>query len=116
MTEPSKTGLAEKHCVPCSGDVPALKGKDLHSFTERLPQWSVVAEHHLFRSFGFPDFKKALAFVNSIGEVAEQEGHHPDICLTWGKVEVTIFTHKIKGLSESDFVLAAKIDRLENHT
>ncbi len=68
-------------------------------------------EHHLAKSFLFPDFKTALAFVNRVGEVAEQEGHHPDLALSWGRVDVRIYTHKIDGLTESDFILAAKIDR-----
>jgi 4a-hydroxytetrahydrobiopterin dehydratase len=72
----------------------------------------VVDEHHLHRTFGFPDFRQALSFTNLIGELAEEQGHHPDLCLGWGKVEVSIWTHKVNGLTESDFVLAAKIDRL----
>ena len=104
--------LAEKHCVPCRGNVPALKGDALVPLAEQLPGWDVIEEHHLAKSFRFPDFKKALDFVNRIGEVAEQEGHHPDLCLSWGKVDVQIYTHKIRGLTESDFVLGAKIDEL----
>jgi len=86
----------------------------LEQFAKQVPQWQVVSEHHLLRSFSFPDFRHALAFVNRVGELAEQQGHHPDICFTWGKADVKIFTHKINGLSESDFVLAAKIDRLSD--
>ncbi len=112
MAETRDVNLAERRCVPCSGSVPALTGDDLRSFVQQVPQWKVVNEHHLLRSFVFTNFKEALAFVNRVGEIAEQEGHHPDICFTWGKADVTIFTHKIKGLSESDFILAAKIDRL----
>jgi 4a-hydroxytetrahydrobiopterin dehydratase len=78
----------------------------------QLPGWNVVNEHHLSRHYNFPDFAKALAFVNRIGEVAEREGHHPDICFTWGKVDVSTYTHKIDGLTESDFILAAKIEEL----
>ena len=74
--------------------------------------WQVVDGHHLQKVFPFPDFVTALDFTNRVGELAEQEGHHPDICLSWGRVEVEIFTHKIDGLTESDFVLAARIDRL----
>ncbi len=74
--------------------------------------WTIEKEQHLQREFRFPDFKQALTFVNRVGEVAEQEGHHPDILLAWGKVEVTLWTHKIDGLTESDFIMAAKIDRL----
>ncbi len=106
------TQLAEKTCVPCKGDVPALKGAELHQFSHQLPNWNVADEHHITRTFLFPDFQKALEFVNRVGAVAEEQGHHPDILLTWGKVEITIWTHKVKGLTESDFILAAKIDRL----
>jgi 4a-hydroxytetrahydrobiopterin dehydratase len=104
--------LAEKNCVPCRGDIPALKGADLHNLSHQLPNWEVVNEHHIHRVFKFPDFVKALAFVNRVGAIAEQQGHHPDILLTWGKAEVTLWTHAVNGLTESDFVLAAKIDRI----
>ena len=104
--------LASKTCVPCRGGIPALKGEALFAMTEQVPLWQVVEEHHLFRKFDFPDFRRALAFVNRVGEVAEQQGHHPDILLAWGKAEITIFTHKIDGLAESDCILAAKIDQL----
>jgi 4a-hydroxytetrahydrobiopterin dehydratase len=77
-----------------------------------LRDWEVVDEHHLKKTHSFPNFQQALALVNRIGEVAEAEGHHPDICFGWGRVEVTIYTHAIDGLSESDFILAAKIDAL----
>ena len=76
------------------------------------PDWKVVAEHHLEREYKFKDFKEALQFTNRVGELAEKENHHPDIHLSWGKVELTLWTHKINGLAESDFVMAAKIDEL----
>ena len=104
--------LANKTCVPCRGGVPALKGAELEKLKKQLPAWNVVSEHHLHRRFDFPDFVKALAFVNKVGDLAEQQGHHPDILLTWGKVEITIWTHKVDGLTESDFILAAKIDQI----
>jgi 4a-hydroxytetrahydrobiopterin dehydratase len=104
--------LAEKTCVPCRGGIPALKGAGLQSLAGQLPKWKVIDEHHVSRTFSFPDFKQALDFVNSIGEVAERQGHHPDIFLAWGKVDVTLWTHKIDGLTESDFIMAAKIDQL----
>lgn len=103
--------LAEKHCVPCRGGVPALKGENLTPYTAELPAWSVVEEHHLSRAYKFPDFQTALDFVNRAGAIAEAEGHHPDLCLSWGRVEVKIYTHKVDGLTESDFILAAKIDQ-----
>jgi len=104
--------LASKTCVPCRGGTPPLKDAELHTFSHQLPNWNVVNEHHIVRTFTFPDFKQALAFVNRVGNVAEEQGHHPDILLTWGKVEITLWTHKIDGLTESDFVMAAKIDQL----
>jgi 4a-hydroxytetrahydrobiopterin dehydratase len=104
--------LASKTCVPCRGDVPPIKGKHLERLAQQIPQWKVVNEHHVARTFTFPDFKQALAFVNRVGELAEQQGHHPDILLAWGKAEVTLWTHKIDGLSDSDFIMAAKINRL----
>ena len=107
--------LASKKCVPCRGGVPALKGDEIQPLLAQVPGWHVVNEHHLNRNFSFPDFKSALAFVNRVGETAEQEGHHPDIHLSWGKVSIQIFTHKVDGLTESDFILAAKIDQLPQH-
>ena len=89
-----------------------MKGNELQALHKQTPEWDVINEHHLHREFRFPDFKLALAFVNRVGAVAEQEGHHPDILLGWGKAEITTWTHKIDGLTESDFILAAKIDRL----
>ena len=106
------TKLAEKHCVACREGVPPLQGAELVPFAEQLPDWKIVEEHHVARSFLFPDFKAALDFVNRVGAVAEAEGHHPDLCLAWGKVDVQIYTHKIRGLTESDFVMAAKIDQV----
>lgn len=104
--------LADKQCVPCRGGVPALKGKELETFHPEVPRWEIVNQHHLRREFKFPDFKQALEFVNRVGNLAEEQGHHPDILLSWGKAEVTIWTHKVDGLTESDFILAAKIDRI----
>jgi 4a-hydroxytetrahydrobiopterin dehydratase len=104
--------LTEKVCVPCRGDVPPLKGEALEALKKELPGWDVVNDHHLHKLFKFADFKQALFFVNRVGAIAEEEGHHPDLLLAWGKVEVTTYTHKIDGLTESDFILAAKIDRV----
>jgi 4a-hydroxytetrahydrobiopterin dehydratase len=108
--------LADKTCVPCRGGVPALKGAQLSELYEQLPEpaaWEVVNEHHLVRVYTFPDFETALAFVNRVGAIAEEQGHHPDILLGWGKAEITLWTHKVDGLTESDFIMAAKIDRLQ---
>ena len=104
--------LADKHCVPCRGGVPPLAGEALEKMKAEVPGWQVVDGHHLTRSFQFPDFKTALEFVNRAGAVAEEQGHHPDLLLAWGKVDVKTWTHKIDGLTESDFILAAKIDQV----
>lgn len=104
--------LADKKCVPCRGGVPPLKGDGLERLHYVVPEWLVSNEHDLRREFRFPDFKQALAFVNRVGELAEEQGHHPDILLAWGKAEITLWTHKVDGLTESDFIMAAKIDRL----
>jgi len=105
------SGLAAKHCVPCRGGVPPLAGEALTKLSLQVPDWKVVDGHHITKTFLFPDFKTALAFVNSVGAVAEQEGHHPDIALAWGRADVKTWTHKIDGLTESDFILAAKVDQ-----
>ncbi len=104
--------LATKTCEPCRGGIAPLEGEQLHRLQREVPGWKIVEGHHLYKVFHFPDFKSALDFVNSVGEVAEQQGHHPAIYFTWGKVEITIWTHKIDGLVEADFILAAKIDAL----
>lgn len=104
--------LASKTCVPCKGGIPPLRGEALELLKRQVQGWDVVEEHHLFKTFKFPDFRNALDFVNRVGEVAERAGHHPVITFTWGKVEIKIYTHKINGLTESDFILAAKIDAL----
>lgn len=106
------TDLAEKTCVPCRGGVPPMEADEAERLLARLDEgWRVVETHHLERSYEFPDFAEALAFTNAIGGIAEEQGHHPDVHLSWGRVGVEIWTHKIDGLTESDFVLAAKFDR-----
>ena len=106
------SSLASEACVPCRGGVPPLKGEELSALARELGNgWRVAGEHHLEKEFAFRDFAEALAFTNRVGALAEEEGHHPDIYLAWGKVRITIWTHKIDGLSRSDFVLAAKIDQ-----
>jgi 4a-hydroxytetrahydrobiopterin dehydratase len=104
--------LAERQCVPCRGGVPPMKGEQITEMSSQLPDWQVVNEHHLQRLYRFKDFRETLDFVNRVGELAEEQGHHPDVCFGWGKADITIWTHKIDGLTESDFVLAAKIDKL----
>ena len=103
--------LAEKTCVPCRGGVPPLTAEEIRPLQAQVNDWSVVNDHHVEKQFKFKDFKTALDFVNKVGAIAEDQGHHPDIFLAWGKVDVRIWTHKIDGLTESDFILAAKIDR-----
>lgn len=104
--------LAAKSCTPCRGGTPPLTEAAVRPLLAQLDDWRAVENHHIHRDFTFPDFASALAFVNRVGELAEEQGHHPDIHLKWGRVGVSIWTHKINGLTESDFVLAAKIDRL----
>ncbi len=104
--------LADKKCVPCQGGVPPLDGEKITEMLRQLqPGWRVNAQGHLEKSYEFKDFAQALAFVNRVGAIAEAEGHHPDLYLSWGKCRVEIWTHKIQGLAESDFYLAAKADR-----
>lgn len=105
--------LSNKHCVPCRGGVPPIKGEALQLFLRQLGgSWKVIDEHHLEKEYIFKDFKEALAFTNKAGAIAEEEGHHPDILLSYGKVKMQIWTHKIDGLTESDFILAAKYEKL----
>jgi 4a-hydroxytetrahydrobiopterin dehydratase len=105
--------LSSKQCVPCRGGVPPLAGDSLVELHGQLDEgWKVVDEHHLAKGFEFRDFAAALAYVNRVGAMAEQQGHHPDVHLAWGKVRIEIWTHKIDGLTESDFVFAARCDTL----
>ncbi len=109
----SSCELAKKDCIPCKGGVPPLKSDEITKLLEELANnWQVISEHHLKKEFKFPDFRTALNFTNQVAEIAEEQNHHPDIYLAWGKVEITIWTHKIDGLTESDFVLAAKIENI----
>ena len=103
--------LTNRVCVPCQGDIPPLKGKKLKLLQNQLGnRWNVIDEHHLEKEWKFDDFQTALDFTNRIGSLAEEQGHHPDIYLAWGKVGIKMWTHKIGGLTDSDFILAAKID------
>ncbi|MBI3358051.1 MAG: 4a-hydroxytetrahydrobiopterin dehydratase [Nitrospirae bacterium] len=105
--------LSKKECIPCRGGVPPLKGEEIIRLLGQIsPEWRVIDEHHLEREFLFPGFKKGLDFTVAVGEMAEEQGHHPDIHLAWGKVILTVWTHKINGLTESDFIFAAKADLL----
>lgn len=102
--------LSSRRCVPCHGGVPRLMGEEIALLLRQLRGWEVVEEHYLTKEYKFQNFADALAFVNLVGRVAEREGHHPDISFGWGYARLKIYTHAINGLSESDFILAAKID------
>ena len=105
--------LTNRVCVPCKGGIPPLKGKKLKTLQNQLGNgWNVIDEHHLEKEWKLNDFLTALDITNRIGSLAEEQGHHPDIYLTWGKVGVKMWTHKIDGLTDSDFILAAKIDSI----
>ena len=104
--------LASRHCKPCEAGTPPLGEDDVGRLAGELDGWTVEGGKSLVKEYRFPDFREALAFVDRLGEVAESEGHHPDIYLTWGKVKVELSTHSIGGLSENDFILAAKADRV----
>lgn len=105
--------LAKKNCIPCKEGTSPMNETEIAQYLKLLTQgWEVKENHHLEKAFTFKNFKKALEFTVAVGAIAEEEGHHPDIFLSWGKVKITLWTHKINGLSESDFVLAAKIDTL----
>ena len=112
MNQPVAARLAEQECKPCRGGVPPLSAAEASGLLEQLDRWEIVDGHHLTKTFSLTDFAAALSLTNRIGNVAEQQRHHPDLHLSWGKVRVDIWTHKIDGLSESDFVLAAKIDAI----
>jgi 4a-hydroxytetrahydrobiopterin dehydratase len=106
------TDLAKKTCIPCRGGVPPLKGTQLEDLQDKLKNdWKIIKEHHLEKEYSFKNFKEALDFTVRVGELAENQDHHPDIFLAWGKVKLTIWTHKIDGLTESDFIFAAKADK-----
>lgn len=105
--------LSEKTCIPCSGGVPSISQAAREQFLCELPDWQVIDNHHLEKQFKFKNFLDALAFVNKVGAIAEDQQHHPNISFTWGQVTVQIWTHKIDNLTESDFILAAKIEELD---
>ena len=103
--------LSAKTCVPCRGGIPPLSEDQARSLARQTPDWTLAPNaHHISRTFKFGDFKDAIAFVNKVGAIAEAEGHHPDIEFGWGYCTIKTFTHKIDGLHENDFILAAKID------
>jgi len=103
--------LTKKKCVPCEAGMPPLEEAKVNELLKEIPAWS-LKDWHLYKKFKFRNFKEAMKFVNSVADIAEQEGHHPDFCVHYNKVEVELWTHAIKGLSENDFILAAKIDEI----
>lgn len=105
--------LLDKKCVPCEGGMPPLTKEQIDPLMKEVPGWTLHDDKKISKQFKFKNFKEALAFVNKIGALAESEGHHPDLNLHgWNKVTITLSTHSIGGLSENDFIMAAKIDRL----
>tara|TARA_B100001029_G_scaffold179567_1_gene189586 strand:- start:206 stop:541 length:336 start_codon:yes stop_codon:yes gene_type:complete len=110
------TDLYKKKCVACDGSIPAFDINEIHKYLKKVDGWDVKNDndknYYLIKNFKFINFIESQNFINKVGELAEQEGHHPDISFGWGYCKIKIFTHAIKGLAESDFILAAKIDRL----
>ena len=107
------TDLVTKHCVPCEGDTVPLFMQDAQEMMKEIPEWILWPDAKtISREFTFKNFAQAMAFANKVSDVAEAEGHHPDMLISWGRVEVELSTHAIGGLSENDFILAAKIDRV----
>ena len=111
-TGASERPLHERDCVGCEGGAKKLGGEEIAALGWQVEGWDVVKSHHLRREWKFEDFAQALAFVNRVGDLAERQGHHPDLFLKWGLVRAEIYTHSVDGLTEDDFILAAKIDRL----
>ncbi|GMG96444.1 4a-hydroxytetrahydrobiopterin dehydratase [Tepidimicrobium xylanilyticum] len=107
--------LANKKCVPCSIGAPTLEPEEIKKYFKSLKEgWKVIDNEKIEKTYKFKDFKEALDFTNKVGKLAEEEGHHPNIHLSWGKVVIEVWTHKIGGLHENDFILAAKIDEIES--
>ena len=110
--------LLNKKCVPCEGDVLAFDISEIHKYQKKVDGWDILEEKKkiffLIKKFKFKNFLDSQNFINKVGQISEKEGHHPDICFGWGYAEIKITTHAIEGLSENDFILAAKIDQLIN--
>jgi len=110
------TDLAEKKCIPCKGNMPAFDINEIHKYLKKVDGWDVKSNdeknYYLEKDFKFKNFLESQNFINKVGTIAEVEGHHPDIVFGWGYAKIKIFTHAIKGLVESDFILAAKIDNI----
>mgnify|MGYP005730103379 FL=1 len=108
--------LAKKKCIPCEGSTPPFNIKEIHKYLKQVDGWKVIEDKidgfHLIKNFKFDNFLQSLDFINNVARIAEEEGHHPDLWFGWGYARIKIFTHAIKGLAESDFILAAKIDKI----
>ena len=108
--------LAKKKCIPCEGNIPAFEKSEIHKYLKKVDDWNVKSNDdksfYLVKDFNFKNFEESQNFVNKVGKIAEDENHHPDISFGWGYCRIKIFTHAIKGLAESDFILAAKIDKI----
>ena len=110
------TELADKKCIPCEGGIPSFDLKEIHKYLKKVDGWDVKSDdnktYYLLKEFKFENFQESQKFVNDVGNIAENEAHHPDIWFGWGYAKIKIFTHAIEGLAESDFILAAKIDQI----
>ena len=108
--------LVNKKCIPCEGNIPPFNKSDIHKYLKKVDGWDVKSNQdksfYLIKDFKFKNFEESQKFVNKVGIIAEEENHHPDISFGWGYCNIKIFTHAIKGLAESDFILAAKIDQI----
>ena len=111
--------LANKKCIPCEGGIPSFNIEEIHKYLKKVDGWEVKSDdqktYYLIKEFKFENFLKSQTFVNEVGKISEQEGHHPDILFGWGYAEIKVTTHAIKGLSENDFILAAKIDNINKN-
>ena len=108
--------LSEKKCIPCEGNIPPFDATEIHKYLKQVDGWKVIEDsidgYHLIKDFKFKNFVESQNFVNNVSNISEKEGHHPDLWFGWGYAKIKIFTHAIKGLAESDFILAAKIDKI----
>ena len=104
--------FTQKHCIPCEGGMPPLPPKEVEKYHASVPAWKVLEHKKILKEFNFNDFKEAMVFVNKVAEIAEAEGHHPDLAISYNKVRIELWTHAVAGLSKNDFIVAAKIDRL----
>lgn len=107
----ASNSLSKQKCKPCENIGARFSKEQINAHLKHIKNWQCIKNHHLVKSFSFPDFKSALNFVNKVGKLAEKEAHHPDIQLSWGKVEITLFTHALDVLTINDFILASKIDK-----